>query len=127
MEFQELNHVALLVSDLHRSCEFYLRVLKLQPMPRPAFDFPGAWFRLGKQQELHLIGGSTTAPVSGSRSNHFALLTHDIDDWEKHLTSVAADYRPKKRRPDGAWQIFLRDPDGHVIELCSPPGKADGK
>jgi catechol 2,3-dioxygenase-like lactoylglutathione lyase family enzyme len=20
-------------------------------------------------------------------------------------------------RPDGAWQIFLRDPDGHVVEL----------
>jgi hypothetical protein len=22
-----------------------------------------------------------------------------------------------QQRPDGAWQIFLRDPDGHFIEL----------
>jgi catechol 2,3-dioxygenase-like lactoylglutathione lyase family enzyme len=24
-------------------------------------------------------------------------------------------------RPDGAWQIYVRDPDGHVIELFTPP------
>jgi len=123
MKIAELNHVALLVADLGRSCEFYLRVLKLTPLPRPAFDFPGAWFRLGERQELHLIGERTEQVVSGSRSNHFALLTHEIDAWEKHLTDVSADFRPKKRRPDGAEQIFVRDPDGHVIELCSPPPK----
>ncbi|MCA9037509.1 MAG: VOC family protein, partial [Planctomycetaceae bacterium] len=26
-----------------------------------------------------------------------------------------------KRRPDGAIQVFLTDPDGHVIELCTSP------
>ena len=26
-------------------------------------------------------------------------------------------YRPRKHRPDGAWQIFLADPDGHLMEL----------
>lgn len=121
MHIRELNHVALLVADLDRSCEFYLRVLKLTPIPRPAFDFPGAWFRLGEHQELHLIGGRLEQIVSGNRSNHFALLTNDLDAWEKHLTSVSADFRPRKLRPDGAGQIFLRDPDGHTIELCSPP------
>jgi hypothetical protein len=30
---------------------------------------------------------------------------------------------PKKKRPDGAWQIFLNDPDGHTIELCAPPNR----
>lgn len=121
MKIVELNHVALLVTDVARSCEFYLRVLQLAPLPRPAFDFPGAWFRLGETQELHLIGGRSEPIVSGNRSNHFALLTTDIMAWEKHLTNVAADFQPRKRRPDGAWQIFLRDPDGHTIELCSPP------
>jgi len=121
MQILELNHVALLVADLDRSCEFYLRVLKLQPIPRPAFDFPGAWFRLGTQQELHLIGERAEPVISGSRSNHFALQVSEIEAWEKHLVSVSADFRPKKLRPDGAEQIFVRDPDGHVIELCSPP------
>lgn len=121
MKIAELNHVALLVTDVQRSCEFYLRVMKLTPIPRPAFDFPGAWFQLGTNQELHLIGGRSEQIVSGNRSNHFALRTDDIEAWEKHLTSVSADFLPKKLRPDGAEQIFLRDPDGHTIELCAPP------
>ena len=24
-------------------------------------------------------------------------------------------------RPDGARQVFVNDPDGHLVELCSPP------
>jgi catechol 2,3-dioxygenase-like lactoylglutathione lyase family enzyme len=26
-----------------------------------------------------------------------------------------------KARPDGAAQVFVLDPDGHIVELCSPP------
>jgi lactoylglutathione lyase len=122
MTILELNHVALHVADVAVSCEFYQRVLRLQLMPRPAFDFPGAWFRLGTQQELHLIGERTEPVSSGNRNNHFALMTDDLTAWDQHLRSVRADYRPRKQRPDGAWQIFVRDPDGHVIELFTPLG-----
>ena len=54
MEHRELNHVALHVKDVAKSCEFYERVLELQPIPRPAFNFPGAWYQLGTAQELQL-------------------------------------------------------------------------
>jgi lactoylglutathione lyase len=121
MKILELNHVALHVADVARSCEFYQRVLQLPPMPRPAFDFPGAWFRLGTNQELHLIGERGEPVISSGRSNHFALMVEDLSAWEKHLQKVGADFRQKKPRPDGAWQIFVRDPDGHAIELFTPP------
>jgi len=52
MQTLQLNHVALHVADLERSTKFYTEVLKLEPMPRPDFAFPGAWFRLGADQEL---------------------------------------------------------------------------
>jgi lactoylglutathione lyase len=118
MKIHELDHVAIHVSDVERSCAFYRGVLRLEPLPRPAFDFPGAWFRLGANQELHLIGRrEPLAPVNGN--NHFALRVDDIAAWETHLKQAGAEHRPKMR-PDGARQIFLCDPDGHFIELFTP-------
>ena len=121
MKIIELNHVAIVVADVERSYAFYGGVLQLSPLPRPAFDFPGAWFRLGTNQELHLIGGRGEPIVAGPRGNHFALQVQDLNAWEAHLQNVKADFQPKKQRPDGAWQIFLCDPDGHYIELFTPP------
>ena len=121
MKIQELNHVALHVADVARSCEFYRGVLQLEQISRPAFTFPGAWFRLGADQELHLIGDRSEPVNSGHRGNHFALRVDALDSWEAHLKKVGAEFRPRKQRPDGAWQVFLRDPDGHVIELFTPP------
>lgn len=122
MRVTELNHVAITVADVDRSIDFYVRILGLEKLPRPAFDFPGAWFRLGKSQELHLIGPREEKAYVGSRGNHFALMVDDIDAWDAQLTREAAQFVPKKVRPDGAYQIFVEDPDGHFIELCTSPG-----
>jgi lactoylglutathione lyase len=122
MKIRELNHVALHVTDVAQSCEFYARVLRLEPMARPAFDFPGAWFRLGAHQELHLIGRAEERVSPPGHNNHFALQVDDIRAWEGHLQRTGAPFRPPKPRPDGAQQIFLQDPDGHYIELFTPPG-----
>jgi catechol 2,3-dioxygenase-like lactoylglutathione lyase family enzyme len=121
MIIHELNHVALYVTDVARSVQFYSEVLQLESIPRPAFTFPGAWFRLGGRQELHLIADHGEDFLISNRNNHFALQVDDLDAWEKHLQSAGAVFRPRKRRPDGAWQVFLRDPDNHVIELFTPP------
>jgi lactoylglutathione lyase len=121
MKILELNHVAIHVSDVERSCEFYRMVLKLESMDRPAFTFPGAWFRLGDQQELHIIGERRDPVHSQNRGNHFALRADDLGPWETHLQKLKIEYRPPKPRPDGAMQLFLRDPDGHTIELFTSP------
>lgn len=121
MTHYELNHVALHVADVDKSCAFYSGVLLLEPMERPAFDFPGAWFRLGKTQELHLIGDRDAPVNSKNRGNHFALQADNLDEWEAHLRNKGADYLSRRTRPDGALQIFVKDPDGHHIELFTPP------
>lgn len=125
MKIAELNHAAIHVAEVEKSVDFYQRVLLLEALPRPAFDFPGAWFRVGTQQELHLLGDRELPVHSHNRGTHFALLVDDIDAWEVHLRTEGAHFAPKKSRPDGAYQIFLQDPDGHIVELCTPPGKAD--
>ena len=118
METRELNHVAIHVEDVEKSIVFYRDVMGFEPLPRPAFDFPGAWFRLGQVQELHIIGDRTDPVHSHNRGDHYALEVDSIRDAESELIAKGAAFREPKQRPDGAWQIFLKDPDGHVIELC---------
>jgi catechol 2,3-dioxygenase-like lactoylglutathione lyase family enzyme len=124
MKTTQLNHVALHVADLARSVEFYTQVLRLEPMPRPAFPFPGAWFRIGADQELHLIGERTREVISHNRGTHFALMVDDMDAWERYLRERNVPYVPRRIRPDGAYQIYVIDPDGHYVELCTPAGTA---
>jgi hypothetical protein len=49
------------------------------------------------------------------------LRVDDLDEWERHFHETSVPHMPRKSRPDGASQLFLRDPDGHVIELFTPP------
>jgi catechol 2,3-dioxygenase-like lactoylglutathione lyase family enzyme len=117
----ELNHVALHVRDVDKSREFYRQVLQLEPLPRPAFTFPGAWFRLGQSQELHLIGERSEPVSSHNRGNHFALRADNLDEWEAHFKKLGVHYLPRRNRPDGAQQLFVPDPDGHHVELFTGP------
>jgi lactoylglutathione lyase len=124
MTLSQLNHVAIHVADVERSVRFYRDVLGLEPMERPAFPFPGAWFRIGVDQELHLIGDAQYPALRQHRGNHFALLVGDIAAWEIRLAEFKVPHAARRIRPDGAYQVFLTDPDGHHIELCTLPGVA---
>jgi catechol 2,3-dioxygenase-like lactoylglutathione lyase family enzyme len=50
-----VHHVSVCVSDLDRAKRFYGEVLGLPELLRPDLGFPGAWYRVGTNQELHLI------------------------------------------------------------------------
>ena len=45
----------------------------------------------------------------------------DEDDPDYVTVATLSEFEPPKRRPDGARQIFLRDPDGYFIEICELP------
>ncbi len=121
MEILQLDHVALHVKDVAKTVAFYRDILGLKQIARPGFDFEGAWLRLGKNQSLHLIGGRDRAVHNSNRGDHFALLVDDIDAWAAHLKQCDISHRGPKKRPDGAYQIFLEDPDGHWVELSTQP------
>jgi catechol 2,3-dioxygenase-like lactoylglutathione lyase family enzyme len=120
----ELNHIALHVRDLEASERFYGEVLGIPRLERAGFNFRGAWFALGSQ-ELHLIEGSPNQPVN-PHSFHFALR---VDDALAMYAMLKPQDIPTlgepNTRPDGAVQVFLRDPDGFLIEIMSPGKSAE--
>jgi lactoylglutathione lyase len=121
MQTTELNHVAIYVSSIEASTRFYGEILGFTLLPRPAFSFPGAWFRLGINQELHLIGERLNQPFTEeTRGGHFAMRVADIGEAAKLLKTKGVPFR-SARRPDGAQQIFFEDPDGHQLEFFVGP------
>lgn len=115
MRVRALNHVGLHVVDVERTRAFYRDVLGLEELPRPDFDFPGAWFALG-DQELHIIGRAATGD-GRFKECHYSLEVEGLDALAARLAELGHEHRGPLLRPDSARQVFVRDPDGHEIEL----------
>src|SRR3954447_5961355 len=130
MNINKIHHVSVTVTDLERSRRFYLEVLGLEEIQRPAFPFPGAWFRLG-DRELHLIGGEGARSQGGvgtdSRQLHFAIRVASFERALARLQELGfrEDVEPTHpmhvmvlRQPlTGYPQAYVTDPDRHLIEI----------
>lgn len=123
-----IDHITIIVADLKKTQQFYVDKLGMQPVPRPDFDFPGAWFQAGNTQ-IHATLASPEAGLPGigdrentlaSRGHHFAFVVEDcFAEAEKLKDLEIKILQGPKQRPDGAVQVYFADPDGHVIELVS--------
>ena len=132
MEITTIHHIALTVTDLEKSKKFYSEILSIKEIPRPPFPFPGAWFELGDGQEFHLIvheAGRATfreKPLD-TRDVHFAVRVPNYHAAVEFLR--AKGYREdiglddplrmvvQPRATAGYPQIYICDPDRHVIEI----------
>ena len=118
---ETLHHVSVSVTDLERAKRFYGDVLGLNEIPRPPFDFPGAWYQLGDRQ-LHLIVHTTPRSLRGttdvdSRDGHFAVRVRDYEATLEHLREHGVPLLDSPVNPTPWAQIYVTDPDGNVIEL----------
>ncbi len=111
------NHISLHVSNLQKSRHFYVQLLGMEEVPRPAFSFNGAWLSMGNGHLLHLIEGKDYETKSSNRGNHFAFSNSDVNSLEKLFLSRGIEVISNKIRVDGIRQLFIKDPDGYFIEF----------
>ena len=123
-----IDHITLVVKDLERSEKFYRDVLGMEPIARPGFGFPGLWFQSGTTQiHMNVAGeeaGSAGLPKcdgsSTSRGFHFA---YEVDDCDQAAAVLQDNGIPiavgPKTRPDGPRQLYIYDPDNHLVEIFS--------
>jgi catechol 2,3-dioxygenase-like lactoylglutathione lyase family enzyme len=130
IEAQTIDHITIVVRDLELSAQFYQQVLGMQRVERPDFGFPGAWFQAGSTQ-IHMNIASSEAGRAGlpdlganqpSRGFHYAFVVSDCDSAARRLEAAGVPIITGPRsRPDRWRQLYIYDPDHHLIELCSPP------
>ena len=130
LDVETRHHVSLPVTELARSVAFYRDVLGLHQSARPAFDFPGAWFRVG-DRTLHLIVHDRSTFRGGkpvdSRDVHCAVRVRSFRQARAHLESRG--YSNALPHDDPMWmkvneqatagfpQLYILDPDRNVIEV----------
>ena len=122
------DHITLIVDDLAATRRFYVDFLGMTESKRPDFDFPGAWFQIGAVQ-IHATSSSELAGLAGwgerhvksiSRGHHFAFTVDNFDDAMDTINKLGLKIGDgPKSRPDGAKQVYIYDPDGHLVEICS--------
>jgi len=122
------DHVTIICADLDATRRFYVDLLGMKEVARPAFKFPGLWFQLGDIQ-IHATQESREAGKAGwgdrgneviSRGHHIAFAVDDVSGALKIIEARGVRIAsPLQQRPDGYKQAYLYDPDGHVVEIVS--------
>jgi lactoylglutathione lyase len=123
MKLSAPDYIVLIVEDLDRSLEFYLRVLGLTLGHRTE-SYAQLWtgptqlslYERSAMQEM--LGVELAAPSSGAPSFELGFKVEDVDDAlaelaERGVETVAG----PTNRAWGQRSGHIRDPDGHLIEI----------
>jgi lactoylglutathione lyase len=111
------THVSIGARDLEESVRFYEDFFGMEEVPAPDFTGRVRWPRVG-DLKLHPFQDEGSAPVD----HHFAL---DVDDFgvafkkarETGTRVEGGNYSTVRELPDGAVQMYLRDPAGNLVEV----------
>ena len=130
MRLTGLHHLTAIVRDLDRTTAFYRDLLGLALVREGASDDDQDarhfWFAAGGGGAGHLISfleyPSLPAGTVGAGSvQHFALTVESADEqvaWRDYLRARGVECTDVFER-GGFRSIYVRDPDGHVVEIAT--------
>lgn len=119
----KVNHIAVHVSKLQPSKDFYSGILGLAEIEEPFKDGVHAWYSIGAGSALHIIEAPGT-PTEISKVNHLCFSMENMDAFIQRLKdsnypfeSWPGEKGKVTNRVDGIRQIYIQDPDGTWIEI----------
>jgi catechol 2,3-dioxygenase-like lactoylglutathione lyase family enzyme len=122
---------ALYVADLERAAAFYQRLLGARVLLEEAdrmraLDVAGRQvlllFRVGASDRANPVPGGVVPPHDAQGRMHvcFAIPADALDAWEAHLAALNVAVESRVHAERGSTCLYLRDPDGHLVELATP-------
>ncbi len=115
IQVKEYNHIGIVVGELEKCKWFYGTLLGLKSIPRPPFNFPGHWYQVGSNCQLHLMVYEETIPQT---MRHIAL---EVADFEKAVQELRKEKIKIVDGPgmrfDGSDYLFCKDPDENLVEI----------
>lgn len=132
MDIEQLDHLVLTVRDINAACDFYCRLLGMKIV-----EFAGGRKALvyGRQKiNLHQYGSGfkphAKYPTPGSADLCF-LTSMPMDEVINHCREYNVDILEGPVQRTGATgpilSVYLRDPDGNLIEIANALFGLDGK
>ena len=114
-------HVAVQVSNLEKSDNFYSEVIGLTKVERQ-LSFPGSWYQVGDFQ-LHLIVSdwaiNPEREDKWGRHPHLTFAIKNLANVKQSLVNRGIAFQMSS---SGRAALFVKDPDGNVIELLEVAG-----
>ena len=124
-----LDHFNIRTRKLAETVGFYEEVLGLENGPRPNFAFPGAWMYSEGRPVVHLVDIAQTSepqkPDSGV-VHHVAFVSRGFAGMKARLAARGMAFDARQVPGGELWQIFVRDPNGVMIELNYEAAKEQG-
>jgi catechol 2,3-dioxygenase-like lactoylglutathione lyase family enzyme len=151
MEIKRIDHYSIRTLDVEASRRFYTEIIGLTVGPRPAFEFPGLWLYSGEPPAdlehangnygiVHVMGVDPDDPqglidtvgyvdpetLNGGTGSldHIALSVSGRDGMVARCKKAGLKYFERAVPTLGLHQLFLKDPNGVMIELNFPAGEA---
>jgi catechol 2,3-dioxygenase-like lactoylglutathione lyase family enzyme len=124
-----LDHFNIRTRQLGDTVKFYEDILGLQNGDRPNFAFPGAWMYSEGRAVVHLVDISATGEAQKPDSgvvHHVAFASRDFNGMKQRLQSKGMAFDTRQVPGGELWQIFVRDPNGVMIELNYEAAKEQG-
>jgi catechol 2,3-dioxygenase-like lactoylglutathione lyase family enzyme len=99
---------------------FYKDLFGMEEIPAPGFPFSVRWLRVGDLQ-LHLFQSEDPAP----QGHHFGIEVDDFESTYEKVGEMGAQIgegylSSVYELPDGAVQLYVRDPTGNMVEVNWP-------
>ena len=119
IRLKNINHITYNVKDKDAALKWYQDILVLKQIPKMVDSDHLYWLQLPSGAMVHII---ENADAPSAPSHHTAFEVDDIEASREYLVQKGIETTDIQTRNDGQRAMYLNDPDGNRIEICTVSG-----